>query len=82
MAHKNLVIFSFAVATASIAAASAPVPASAPPGNANTRYCMKVEPVTGTLLERIVCLTREEWDFQGVNLDKDWPKEGVRVIEG
>ena len=84
MAHRNLaVVFSVIVAGTSVAATSrAPVPAVAPAGNADTRYCMRVEPVTGTLLERVKCLTRDEWDFQGVNVDKDWPKEGVRVIDG
>ena len=84
MAPRILAVaFSIIVTGTSVAASSpAPVPAVAPPGNAETRYCMRVEPVTGTLLERVKCLTRDQWDFQGVNLDKDWPKEGVRVING
>ena len=82
MAYRALAFgFGIIIGGASIAA-TAPVPPVAPPGNANTRYCMRVEPVTGTLLERVVCLTRDEWDFQGVSVDEDWPKEGVRVIEG
>ena len=50
-----------------------------PPGDADTRYCMRVEPVTGSLVERVMCMTREQWAQQGVDLDEDWPREGVRV---
>ena len=85
MAHRTLAVaFSIMVTGTTVAAASpGPIPPTAPPGNAATRYCMRVETATGTLLlERVKCLTRDEWDFQGVNVDKDWPKEGVRVIEG
>ena len=73
----------------SLIAAAAPMPAiaadrarpeTAPPGTADTRYCMKVEPMTGSRVERVMCWTREHWTEQGVDVDKDWPKEGVRVI--
>ena len=40
---------------------------------------MKVEAVTGSRIERIMCWTRAEWERQGVDVDADWPKEGVRV---
>ena len=52
----------------------------APPGGPATRYCLRVEPVTGSRIERIECWTREEWAEQGVNVDRDWAKEGVRVL--
>lgn len=54
-----------------------PAPAAGP----NALYCMKVEPMTGSRIETIRCWTREEWAYQGVDLDKDWAKEGVAVIE-
>jgi len=69
-------------ATASAAAAAADAPASAAPaGTAATRYCMKVEAVTGTRHERTECWTRAEWSAQGVDVDRDWAEEGVRTID-
>ena len=58
-----------------------PALAQAPAGGPDTRYCMKVEPVTGSRVERTLCMTRSEWERQGVDLDADWPAEGVRVEE-
>ncbi|MFL6720548.1 MAG: hypothetical protein ACJ8FT_01920 [Sphingomonas sp.] len=66
-----------------VAAMSGPIrPAVAPPGTPETKYCMRIEAVTGTLIETVQCWTREEWADQGVDVDKDWPKEGVKVING
>jgi hypothetical protein len=48
--------------------------------SASTRYCMKVEPVTGSRVETVECWTRAEWTEQGVDLDKDWAREGVSII--
>jgi hypothetical protein len=42
---------------------------------------MKVEAVTGTRLERVECWTRAEWASQGVDVDRDWPEEGVRTVD-
>ena len=53
----------------------------APQGTADTRYCMKIEAVTGTRLEKVECWTRAEWSSQGVDVDRDWPDEGVRTID-
>jgi hypothetical protein len=55
--------------------------AGAPAGSPDTRYCMRIEAVTGSRLERIRCWTRDEWAEQGVDLDRDWPTEGVRTID-
>ena len=60
-------------------ALASPAMAQAPAGGPDTRYCMKVEPVTGSRVERTMCMTRSEWERQGVDLDADWPDEGVRV---
>jgi hypothetical protein len=54
--------------------------ATAPAGNANSRYCLRVEPVTGTRIEFVRCWTREEWAEQGVDVDREWAEEGVSVI--
>ena len=61
-------------------APASPVMAQAPAGGPDTRYCMKVEPFTGSRVERTLCMTRSEWERQGVDIDADWPEEGVRVI--
>jgi hypothetical protein len=53
----------------------------APAAGPNARYCLRVEPVTGSRIESVRCWTREEWTELGVDIDKDWAKEGVRVIE-
>jgi hypothetical protein len=72
-----------------IIAAASPVSASggdrtptagAPAGTSETKYCMYIEAITGTRIEEIKCWTREEWAEQGVDVDKDWAKEGVRTI--
>ena len=54
--------------------------AGAPAASPGAKYCMHVEPVTGSRIETIECWTREQWAEQGVDLDKDWAKEGVKVI--
>lgn len=61
--------------------AASPALATAPAGGPDTRYCMKVEPLTGSRVERTLCMTRAEWERQGVDLDADWAREGVRVEE-
>ena len=53
--------------------------AGAPAAGPDARYCMRVE-LTGNVLEPIKCWTREEWAEQGVDVDKECAKEGVRVI--
>jgi hypothetical protein len=55
--------------------------AGAPAAGPEAQYCLRVEAVTGTRLERIQCWTREQWTEMGVDVDKEWAKEGVRVIE-
>lgn len=83
MAHKKLAL------ALGLIAAAAPVSAAiqdrtrmtaAPAGTADTRYCMRIEAITGTRLEPVRCWTREEWAERGVDVDRDWPEEGVRAI--
>lgn len=52
------------------------VPAAGP----DARYCLRIQAFTGTILERVRCKTREEWAALEVDLDKEWPREGVAVI--
>ena len=49
-------------------------------GNPDTRYCMRVAPLTGSRIETVRCWTRQEWADQGVDLAKEWPREGVRIL--
>ena len=82
MALKSM-IAGLGMIAAAAAAGTQPEPLSptlAPPGTPDTRYCMKVEPLTGSNIETTRCWTREKWAEQGVDVDKEWPKDGVRVI--
>ncbi len=58
---------------------NAPPIAVAPAGTAATRYCMRVE-LTGYISDPIRCWTRDQWADQGVDVDREWAKEGVRTV--
>lgn len=83
MAYKKLAIaLGMIAAAAPVSAASedrTPMTA-APAGTAETRYCMRIEAITGSRLEQVKCWTRDEWADQGVDVDQDWAEEGVRAI--
>ena len=83
MAHRKLLLaFGLLAAASPLSAGDRSPPGTpAPAAGPNARFCMKVEPMTGSRLETVRCWTREEWAFQGVDVDKDWAKEGVAVIE-
>jgi hypothetical protein len=51
----------------------------APAGDPGTRYCMRVDPITGSLIETVQCWTRDEWADQGVDVDKEWARNGVKL---
>ena len=84
MARKTLALTLTLIAAASPALAQ---PAGrdsttgAPAAGPQARYCLRVAADTGTLVERIRCWTRAQWDAQGVDVDKEWSREGVTVIE-
>lgn len=69
-----------------IGAATLPQPAAgpgttgAPPGTPTTRYCLRVDPSTGSRIETIQCRTREDWADLDVDVDQEWAANGVRVI--
>jgi len=79
MTHKLWVVaVSFIVATAPLSAANAgPMGGPTPSDSADARYCLRVAPATGSLAETVRCWTRAEWADQGVDVDKEWAKEGV-----
>jgi hypothetical protein len=82
MAHEKLLIavgmLVFAPPVAAAQVETGPGMA-APAGAPGTRYCMRVDPVTGSLVETVQCWTREEWAEQGVDVDREWSKEGVKI---
>ena len=83
MTRKGWLIALGVIATASPVLASQPDPSRmkvAPAGTPQTRYCMRIEAVTGTRLETVKCWTREEWAEQEVDVDREWAENGVRVI--
>jgi len=82
MAHPAWIIALGIVAAASPAPATNAQPspmAEAPAGTPQTRYCMRVDPLTGSLVQTVQCWTREEWAEQGVDVDREWAKNGVNV---
>lgn len=79
MASRNwLPIIALLTAAAPLAAEERPM--AAPAGTSDTRYCMRIAALTGSRIERVKCWTREKWAAQGVDVDRDWPAEGVRTI--
>ncbi|HEX8238663.1 MAG TPA: hypothetical protein VF574_02875 [Allosphingosinicella sp.] len=84
MSHRKLALAFSLAAAVSPALAQAPEPdsgAGAPAAGPDARYCLRVEADTGTLIERVRCWTRDQWAEQGVDVDREWAREGVRVIE-
>ena len=83
MAQRKLLLALGLIAAAAPAWASLPETdpdRGAPPASADARYCMRVEAITGSRLETIRCWTREEWAEQGVDVDREWAREGVAVL--
>ena len=78
MAHEVLL--------AALVAATLPLPvgnagaAGAPTGGPDTRYCLRVDPPTGSRIETIQCRTRDEWAGLDVDVDQEWAANGVRVL--
>ena len=83
MAHKYSLMALGLIAAASPASVSAqfadpPLNISAEAAADGKIYCMHVD-VTGTVAVRVECWTRAEWADQGVDVDKEYPKNGVRT---
>lgn len=73
-------LFAVALSFASAALQSNPAPLTAPPGTAETRYCLKVDPLVGSRIETIQCRTRDEWAALEIDVDQEWAENGVRTI--
>lgn len=56
-------------AGAAFAKEDAPGPSDAPKAatSAKTRYCIKTESVTGTMIQQKVCKTLDQWRAEGVD---------------
>lgn len=81
MAHSaTLAASALIIAATPVSASIDPPPSTAPPGNPGTLYCMHVDPITGSNVQTTQCWTRDEWADQGVDVDKEWGKNGVRTI--
>jgi hypothetical protein len=83
MARTELIIVLGMIAAASPASATNqdPALAIAPTAGPDAQYCLRIEAITGTRLEQVKCWTRQEWAEQEVDVDKEWAKEGVAVID-
>jgi len=82
MAYKELAL-SLIMLAAAPASASQPIPAhetGAPSAPDYARYCLRVDPPTGSRMETIRCETREGWALLDVDVDQEWAENGVRVI--
>jgi hypothetical protein len=85
MAHKELVValgMVVAILPGSAAAqfADPPLTISTAAASDPAKYCMHIT-VTGNISDTVQCWTRLEWADQGVDVDKEWPKNGVTVIK-
>jgi len=83
MAHKQLLAAFGMLAAASPLLANNPDLApmtAAPTASPDAKYCLRIEPVTGTRLEFVRCWTRQEWAEKDVDVDKEWAREGVAVV--
>lgn len=84
MSHTKLALAFSLIAAASPALAQpsgGDAVAGAPAAGPDARYCLRTAADTGNLVERIWCGTRRQWTRLGVDVDKEWAKDGVRVIE-
>lgn len=78
MAHELLIALSLIAAQTPDPNAAPVTPA--PPGGAETRYCLRVDPLIGSRIETIQCKTRDEWAALELDVDQEWAENGVRVI--
>ena len=78
MAYKGWIIaFGLIVAASPSSAAKHELLTGPPVADAQGKICLRVAPVTGTMLETVQCWTREEWADQDVDVDKEWAENGV-----
>ena len=82
MAHKALIFAASILAFAAPALATNPDQdhwTGAPQASENAKYCLNIE-ITGSRVDKVLCLTRAEWVDQEVDVDREWAENGVRVV--
>ena len=79
MTHQALAV-ALSMMVATLPQAGSPGATGAPAGGPMTRYCLRVDPITGSRMETIQCRTRDEWADLDVDVDQEWAANGVRVI--
>lgn len=82
MAHKQIFALGLLIIASPLAASQTTVGPTygAPPAPPQALYCLRVEPITGTRIGGIKCLTREDWADGDVDVDEVWARDGVRVV--
>jgi hypothetical protein len=80
MANRKLVALGMIAALPLLAASREAPGTPAPAGGPDTRYCLRVDPNTGSRMETVQCRTRWEWTQLEVDVDQEWAENGVRVI--
>jgi hypothetical protein len=84
MSKKKMAILSGLILATTPILAKAPSTDSttgAPTAGPAAKYCLRVGPVEGSLIEVVRCWTRDQWSEQGVDVDKEWARNGVSVRE-
>jgi len=76
MAYPLLIALSLAMLQQPATAPQTAAPAAPP----TARYCLRVDPTTGSKMETIRCETRDTWASMDVNVDVEWAAWGVRVV--
>jgi hypothetical protein len=80
MAQGLVVALGMIAATAALPPTGNVGTTGAPAGTATTRYCLRVDPPTGSRIETIQCRTREDWADLDVDVDQEWAANGVKVL--
>jgi hypothetical protein len=83
MAHRELILalsMIVGISPASATQTDRPREAIAPAAPADARYCLRVEAITGSRMETVRCMTREDWARLEVDVDQEWAENGVRII--
>jgi hypothetical protein len=52
----------------------------APPAPPTTKYCLSMEPRTGSHISMVECRTRDEWAALEINVDEEWRENGVGLV--
>lgn len=83
MTWKNI-LFGLSIVASPLSATQMTAPRGsappAPPAPPEARYCLRVDPPTGSRIETIRCETRDTWADLGVDVDQEWAQWGVRIV--